>query len=376
MALSFNRPDPATLSAALDAPTGHTQSATAYWTSLVPRLQEFGISRVADITGLDRVGLPVVQAVRPMARSNAVTQGKALTCDAAAVGAVLECLEMAAGEDLSDLASARPGRPEIWRPLACGADWPDDSTGFIAAWNLSTDKPTAVPRDIISTDFARGADAETAPILRTSVGLGAGASPAAALMHGLLEAIEADARIRAEHGGPMVRLALNTSDVTYGPVLKMAEAAALRIAVWDISRHGLAVIKASVMEAPGAMALPLPAVGYAARLNMAEAVAAAICEALQARLAVISGAREDITQRFYSQTIHQDLLAQEWQQHAPEPAAPLPTISQAISLRALAKRVAPVFAVPLLHDDRIPLAITRVVAPGLIADPLRLEGAP
>lgn len=376
MALSSSPPDSAIVSAALDAPTGHPHSASAYWARLAPHLQHFGISRVADITGLDRVGLPVVQAVRPTARSNAVTQGKAMTCEAAAAGAVMECLEMAAGEETAGFAKTHSANLEIWRPLACGADWPNRNTPFVPAWDLSEDRPAAVPRDLISTDFAQGADAEAAPILRSSVGLGAGASPAAALMHGLLEAIEADARNRAEHENTMVRLELDTSDVTYGRVLGMAEAAGLRTAVWDMSRHGLPVVKASVMEAPGAVALPLPAIGYAARFSPAEAVAAAISEALQARLAVISGAREDITQRFYIHNIPQDALAQEWHRHAPVPAMRLHASSPPISLRQLARLVAPVFAVPLFYDDLIPLAITRVVAPGLIADPLRLKATP
>ena len=44
------------------------------------------------MTGLDRIGVPVVQAIRPLARSNVVTQGKGPTLAHAAVAALMESL--------------------------------------------------------------------------------------------------------------------------------------------------------------------------------------------------------------------------------------------------------------------------------------------
>jgi hypothetical protein len=42
----------------------------------MPRLDVLGITRLGDLTGLDRIGIPVVQAVRPLELANSVTQGK------------------------------------------------------------------------------------------------------------------------------------------------------------------------------------------------------------------------------------------------------------------------------------------------------------
>ena len=61
---------------------------------LVPHLGRMGITRVANVTGLDRVGVPVVTAVRPNARSLAVSQGKGLTLAAAKVSAIMEAAEL------------------------------------------------------------------------------------------------------------------------------------------------------------------------------------------------------------------------------------------------------------------------------------------
>ena len=48
---------------------------------VTPLMALMGITRVADVTGLDRIGVPVVMVCRPNARSLAVSQGKG--CDLA-----------------------------------------------------------------------------------------------------------------------------------------------------------------------------------------------------------------------------------------------------------------------------------------------------
>src|SRR5690242_11549896 len=68
--------------------------AAALLGALQPKLAAVGITRLADVTGLDRVGLPVVLAVRPLGRSLAVSQGKGLTREQAAVSAILEAMEL------------------------------------------------------------------------------------------------------------------------------------------------------------------------------------------------------------------------------------------------------------------------------------------
>ncbi|WP_425040988.1 YcaO-like family protein [Primorskyibacter sp. S187A] len=363
--------------AVLRAPAQQSLEVEPYWARLRPRLAEFGITRVADITGLDKLGLPVVQAVRPRARSNAVTQGKARSLPAAAVGAVLECLEMAAGEDLSRLPPAPASNLDLWSAYASGEAWPSQETPFVHARELTVNTWSAVPRDLLSTDFSRGASAERAPILRHSIGLGAGSTLSAALMHGLLECLEADARNRAQHSGRRVRLSLASDDPAYGDLLKTIHAQDLRAAVWALPGHAqVPVIEASVMERPGASALPLPASGFAARFEPGAAVSAALLEALQARLAVISGAREDITQPFYQHAYAPDVLNAEWARHGPDPfAQPMGGGRPVANVLELAQSLGPLYAVVLHWDPTLPLAITRIVAPRLVTDPMQLERA-
>lgn len=285
---------------------------------------------------------------------------------------------MAAGENLDRLPLVPSGDTGLWSDLAPGAKWPTDQPPFVTAWDLANNEPAAVPRDLICTDFSRGAAAEAAPILRHSIGLGAGATLGAALMHGLLECIETDARIRCEFSGRADRVALDETHLVYGPLLCRLAELGMRVVVRNLSCSDCAcVIHASVMEAPGASALPLPASGYAARACPHAAIAAALAEAVQARLAVISGAREDITQRLYAHGYSRIELEAEWARHGPGAAEPIEEeLARHLSVRDLASQVGSAFAVPLFWDSDLPLAITRVIAPGLIADPQRIAAQP
>jgi ribosomal protein S12 methylthiotransferase accessory factor YcaO len=58
-----------------------------------PHLARMGITRVANITGLDRIGIPVVAVIRPNSRSISVSQGKGLNLDAATASALLASVE-------------------------------------------------------------------------------------------------------------------------------------------------------------------------------------------------------------------------------------------------------------------------------------------
>ena len=52
-----------------------------------------GITRIANVTGLDTIGIPVVMVCRPNSRSVSVSQGKGLTLAAAKASGVMESVE-------------------------------------------------------------------------------------------------------------------------------------------------------------------------------------------------------------------------------------------------------------------------------------------
>jgi len=64
------------------------------------RLRPLGITRIADITGLDVLGIPVYNSVRPTAADGnlTVTSGKGMTSLAARTSAIMEAIERYYGE--------------------------------------------------------------------------------------------------------------------------------------------------------------------------------------------------------------------------------------------------------------------------------------
>ena len=67
----------------------------ADYSRFMPRM---GITRLANVTGLDRIGLPVCVAVRPNSRGLSTSQGKGETIEAAKVSALMESIESWHGE--------------------------------------------------------------------------------------------------------------------------------------------------------------------------------------------------------------------------------------------------------------------------------------
>jgi ribosomal protein S12 methylthiotransferase accessory factor YcaO len=63
-----------------------------------PHLPALGITRLADITGLDAIGLPVYVAIRPNARNLSTSQGKGFDHDSAKASAMMESIESWHGE--------------------------------------------------------------------------------------------------------------------------------------------------------------------------------------------------------------------------------------------------------------------------------------
>ena len=69
--------------------------------AVLPLAERMGITRLANVTGLDTVGIPVYMARRPLSRSIAVSQGKGLSALEAKVSAFMEAAETWHGETIT-----------------------------------------------------------------------------------------------------------------------------------------------------------------------------------------------------------------------------------------------------------------------------------
>src|SRR6185369_13474975 len=91
----------------LDAPTRlrdgthRAASLDETWRRFAPAARKAGITRIADLTGLDTLGVPVFAAVRPMGKSLSTQQGKGISAAAARVSALMESLETFSAENIT-----------------------------------------------------------------------------------------------------------------------------------------------------------------------------------------------------------------------------------------------------------------------------------
>ncbi|MBX4967907.1 YcaO-like family protein [Rhizobium binae] len=350
---------------------------------ILARRQEYGITRLGSITGLDWIGIPVVQVVRPRSRSVAVSQGKGLTFPLAAISGVMESLEGWASERIA------PERifTASLRAMNAGGDWShlgvdrdEAMLSWIAGLDLLSGRQMAVPLALVDTAYIVPSP-HPHWIARDTTGLAAGTSLQGAVMHACLEILERQARctaMKTPHFFDRFQIdARSVRSGSAGDILQLLTKAGFVVGIWQIpAPHALPVYWCHVMEdASRAPFAPLPAEGFGCDFSHNGALTSALLEACQSRLGVISAARDDIRTELYGHADAMELAA--WRGQLARGSRPFPTDRSAAEERSLrpvfdAMRLAGAKAAALvvLHsDDRIPLHVVRVAAPPLETNP-------
>lgn len=307
------------------APDGRQgPSADAVLGRLLPMIDGLGITRIGDITGLDRVGIPVMQATRPLSLSNSVAQGKGSNPEAAAVSAILEAAECFFAERLSRFATVTAScvdlgiAPALFaRHLAedCPPDWHREAVAWTAATDLLADATRMIPLALVHTDFTFPHARQDAYFAASTSGLAVALCEHDAVLHGLLECFERDALARANRThGFFQRSRIDPAtigDPILNELLAQMRSAGLLAGLWQVpARCGVPVIWCHLLEEDRGQGtlIPFPAEGSAAGLDPAAAACRAIREAAQSRLSAISGAREDITRLAYPRYPDWDMI--------------------------------------------------------------------
>ena len=198
-----------------------------------------------------------------------------------------------------------------------------------------------------------------------------------AVKHGLFERIERDALELAQwRTDDEVAASCIDLDALRSPELarlaQAVSAAGLHLRAFDItSDTGIPAVFATVSPAPTGREVEWHhfalASGSAARLDIEAAAAAAIGEALQSRLTVISGARDDFQPQVYEQRIAEDLLVfpRARPTYVPDrdDSADRPRDLRSLLDRLRDSAVDRVIVVPLHEDEDF--AVAKVVVPGL-----------
>jgi len=278
---------------------------------LKPRLAEFGITRLATITGLDTLGIPVITVVRPLGRSLSVSQGKGTTAELAAVSGIMESIETfhaeqrrppAARRDLFEC--KRDGAFASPSGLTVRADaklTEDRQVAWVEGEELFGGDRAFIPEELFDLDFSRRGPPPV--FLSSSNGLASGNTRLEAIVHGLCEVIERDQisfwsveedflQPKADRG---VRLDTVTDPVCRG-LIDQCRGAGLEVAVTYVTTNiDLPVFACTIADRHHATPYPQQATGHGAHPIAPIALARAITEAAQSRLTHIAGLREDLT---------------------------------------------------------------------------------
>jgi YcaO-like protein with predicted kinase domain len=257
---------------------------------LVPELRaRYAITRVGDITRLDRVGIPTFCAIVPTARAGlSVFNGKGATREAALASAIFEAVERetAASPCLQTRARCVGG------------------VEYLEGRDLLNGRDVPVPLDAV---HLRRPKDPSFPV-PTSNGLASGNTLVEATYHALCELIERHAwslyQMRCERlprmlGGP------TAADFAFAPEVTIPSANAdLDVLVERVTAQGLRlrimylyepqlppVMLASIVEEGSDP--PMSHIGLGCSLSPAHAAIRAVTEAAQSRLTDIHGARDD-----------------------------------------------------------------------------------
>lgn len=261
-----------------------------------------GITRVADITNLDRIGIPVFSSIRPTAGQGAVSvyNGKGATPEEAKVSAMMEGIERFSAEvHRHDLRIERYSRireetvtlDPASLILPAGMD-PDTPIPWVSGYDLGAKEDILVPASAVFHPLP----SEYPQLFRTSTnGLASGNTIEEAVFHALMEIIERDAWSLVEatrDTGPQVQ---DIDDPLADSLLSRFRAAGVDVTVKDITSDiGIPTIAAisddTLLKDPA-----LLTVGMGTHTSARIAVLRALTEVAQSRLTQIHGAREDTT---------------------------------------------------------------------------------
>ena len=257
-----------------------------------PQMAGWGITRLADVTGLDYLGIPLAAAVRPLGEpTRMVAAGPTLAHAATSAALAVARLWHATSSVPDPVARAAPAElltsyriedlglaPDCLVTRSTRLDW-------VQAECLTDGRVTAVPRDLVCLARPPRRRWRPAFLTATPVGLGAGATRDEAIVDALCGWAAHDAAVMLDSGG-----ITGVVDATTIPdawcartVQQVADAGGQVVIAALPSRMGMACWAVAVRGGD------VVTTGIAARPDAVAALAAALCDAAAARLAALTG---------------------------------------------------------------------------------------
>jgi YcaO-like protein with predicted kinase domain len=285
--------------------------------------QVMGITRIANVTGLDTIGLPVVMVCRPNSRSLAVSQGKGLTVAAAKASGLMEAVEGYHAERITlplKLASYEELRytcnvvdvARLPQPRS-GIFHPNLSLLWIEGHDLLQDRRVWVPYEMVHLNHTLPLPSGTGCFVASSNGLASGNHLLEAISHGICEVVERDAtalwRLKNETTQQKTQINLDSvDDPDCREVLERYERAGACVSVWETTSDvGIPAFFCLLTERALNPLRP-PSRGYGCHPARPIALLRALSEAAQCRLTYISGSRDDLCRNDYECSMDFDIV--------------------------------------------------------------------
>ncbi|MFK7856731.1 MAG: YcaO-like family protein [Granulosicoccus sp.] len=281
---------------------------------MIPHMRAMGITRIADVTGLDEIGIPVVMVCRPNSRSVSVSQGKGSTLDAAKASGLMESIESFHAESITlplriasthDMNSS--SYPTIVEQLPVVRHSPfhkHHPISWIESIDLVSGKPYWLPYELVHTNYTYPRPTGSGCFSASSNGLASGNSIVEATVHAICEVIERDALTLWTQMGASAQdrtsIDLDTVDnIACRTTLDKLVAAKQDTYVWNITSDTgvpsyFAVIRDQYSQSSHI------GVGAGTHLSHEVALLRALHEAVQVRTTYIVGARDDIYSEEYT----------------------------------------------------------------------------
>ncbi len=361
-----------------------------------PHFPAAGITRVAEVTGLDRIGIPVALAVRPNSRSLSVSQGKGVLKDEAFISAVMEALELAAAErlpestkwaSLAEISKSGVATMALDLSTRCRLDRLSrhQALAWVQGYDLSAQCVVNVPWSLVGADYRPDPPGFHHAFQISTDGLASGFDFRTAILHGLCELIERDASVllelmsTAELSRRVARIAAGDgSDALQFE--QRIRAAGCDLTLLDMTSDiGLPAFTAIITDSAMARAAQVPryahSAGSACHISRPVAIVKAIAEAAQSRITRITGSRDDLFPDMYQEaegaerTAIVELLAFIDPSLPPAPARPVPDLGggiRALVAQLQRRGIEQVIAVPL--KNAFGISVVRMIVPGLQTD--------
>ncbi|WDE08007.1 YcaO-like family protein [Thalassomonas viridans] len=300
-----------------------------------PHMTAMGITRIANVTGLDEIGIPVVTVCRPNSRAVSVAQGKGPDLVSAKVSGLMEAIETYHGEHIDlplRLASYREMKAnhavvDVGRlpKLSVSCFHQDLPILWVEGRDYSSGQSVYVPYEMVHCNYNLPLPTGSGAFMMSTNGLASGNHELEAVVHGLCELIERDAtslwqmrrHTRAANQAPEKKKGEEKGDEAPDPcmlnlasvddpaclkVLSLFAQAGIAVAVWDTTSDlGIPSFYCTIINKEVSELRPLyPASGAGTHPCKAVALLRALTEAAQTRLTMISGSRDDVTVNEYN----------------------------------------------------------------------------